>query len=63
MLLWYMQADLWSVGAILFQLVTGKPPFDGTSQYQVFGRINMEINMREMLRFAINYEAYVFKDS
>lgn len=32
----YMQADLWSVGAILFQLITGKPPFGGNNEYQVF---------------------------
>lgn len=29
------QADLWSVGAILFQLVTGKTPFTGNNQIQV----------------------------
>ncbi|XP_020538489.1 serine/threonine-protein kinase ATG1a isoform X2 [Jatropha curcas] len=33
------KADLWSVGAILFQLVTGKPPFEGNSQYQLFQNI------------------------
>lgn len=33
------KADLWSVGAILFQLVTGKPPFDGNNQYQLFQNI------------------------
>lgn len=38
--LWSLQADLWSVGAILFQLVTGKPPFDGNCQLQVSGNLN-----------------------
>ncbi|XP_058085142.1 serine/threonine-protein kinase ATG1a isoform X2 [Magnolia sinica] len=33
------KADLWSVGAILFQLVTGKPPFEGNCQYQLFHNI------------------------
>ncbi|QCE02473.1 unc51-like kinase [Vigna unguiculata] len=33
------KADLWSVGAILYQLVIGKPPFDGNSQYQLFQNI------------------------
>ncbi|KAJ9694801.1 hypothetical protein PVL29_010332 [Vitis rotundifolia] len=30
------KADLWSVGAILFQLVTGRTPFTGNNQIQVF---------------------------
>ena len=30
------QADLWSVGAILFQLVTGKTPYTGNNQIQVW---------------------------
>ncbi|CAN6471615.1 unnamed protein product [Victoria cruziana] len=29
------KADLWSVGAILFQLVTGKTPFSGSNQEQL----------------------------
>ncbi|WKA05689.1 hypothetical protein VitviT2T_023638 [Vitis vinifera] len=33
------KADLWSVGAILFQLVTGRPPFDGSTQFQLFHNI------------------------
>lgn len=30
------KADLWSVGIILYQLVTGKTPFNGNSQLQLF---------------------------
>ncbi|KAL0867199.1 hypothetical protein Bca101_046317 [Brassica carinata] len=33
------KADLWSVGAILFQLVTGRTPFTGNSQVQLFQNI------------------------
>ncbi|KAF7843737.1 serine/threonine-protein kinase ATG1a isoform X1 [Senna tora] len=33
------RADLWSVGAILFQLVTGRPPFEGNNQLQLFQNI------------------------
>ncbi|XLR22097.1 hypothetical protein S83_049997 [Arachis hypogaea] len=33
------QADLWSVGAILYQLITGKPLFDGNSQLQILQNI------------------------
>ncbi|CAH2064193.1 unnamed protein product [Thlaspi arvense] len=33
------KADLWSVGAILFQLVTGRTPFTGNSQIQLFQNI------------------------
>ncbi|CAN6480547.1 unnamed protein product [Victoria cruziana] len=35
------KADLWSVGAILFQLVTGSPPFHGNNQFQLFQNILM----------------------
>lgn len=33
------KADLWSVGAILFQLVTGKLPFNGNNEYQLVQNI------------------------
>ncbi|BFG22309.1 hypothetical protein CerSpe_085830 [Prunus speciosa] len=40
------KADLWSVGAILFQLVTGKPPFDGNCQLQLFQNILTSTGVR-----------------
>ncbi|GJN31006.1 hypothetical protein PR202_gb19360 [Eleusine coracana subsp. coracana] len=33
------QADLWSVGVILYQLVTGYPPFNGDNQIQLLKNI------------------------
>ncbi|KAL0375257.1 UNVERIFIED_CONTAM: Serine/threonine-protein kinase ATG1c [Sesamum radiatum] len=33
------QADLWSVGAILYQLVTGKPPFTGSNPIHLLQNI------------------------
>uniref|UniRef100_A0A0E0GKE9 Protein kinase domain-containing protein n=1 Tax=Oryza nivara TaxID=4536 RepID=A0A0E0GKE9_ORYNI len=39
------KADLWSVGIILYQLVTGSPPFTGDSQIQLLRNI---LNTREM---------------
>ncbi|KAJ4728005.1 Kinase family protein [Melia azedarach] len=40
------KADLWSVGAILFQLVTGKPPFDGNNQLQLFQNVLTSTELR-----------------
>ncbi len=34
------KADLWSVGTILFQLITGYPPFEGKNPIQVLQNIN-----------------------
>ncbi|KAJ7951399.1 Kinase family protein [Quillaja saponaria] len=40
------KADLWSVGAILFQLVSGRPPFNGNSQVQLFQNILTATELR-----------------
>ncbi|XP_009335255.2 serine/threonine-protein kinase ATG1a isoform X2 [Pyrus x bretschneideri] len=40
------KADLWSVGAILFQLVTGKPPFDGNNHVQLFQNVLTSTELR-----------------
>ncbi|KFK35382.1 hypothetical protein AALP_AA5G278000 [Arabis alpina] len=40
------KADLWSAGAILFQLVTGKPPFDGTNHMQLFQNIVRDTELK-----------------
>ena len=33
------ECDIWSLGVCVFQLLTGKMPFDGDSQNEVFGKI------------------------
>ncbi|XP_073290239.1 serine/threonine-protein kinase ATG1c-like [Primulina huaijiensis] len=40
------KADLWSVGAILFQLATGKTPFTGSNQIQLLQNIIKSTELR-----------------
>ncbi|KAK2972292.1 hypothetical protein RJ640_014350 [Escallonia rubra] len=40
------KADLWSVGAILFQLVTGRTPFTGSNQIQLLQNILKSIELQ-----------------
>lgn len=34
------RADMWSFGVLVFQLLTGKLPFRGATEYQVFHAIS-----------------------
>ncbi|MCO5589087.1 hypothetical protein L7F22_043053 [Adiantum nelumboides] len=47
------KADLWSVGAILFQLVTGDPPYHGNNHFQVL----QAIKKHKALQFPKTIEA------
>ncbi|XP_058070315.1 serine/threonine-protein kinase ATG1a-like isoform X2 [Magnolia sinica] len=56
------KANLWSVGAILFQLVTGKPPFEGNCQYQVVQK-EREEKLAEILKDRLNQYVQGNKDA
>ncbi len=33
------RSDVWSLGAVLFQILTGRPPYEGATAYEVIGKV------------------------
>ncbi|GMH42822.1 hypothetical protein BSKO_10741 [Bryopsis sp. KO-2023] len=51
------KADLWSVGTILYELVVGRPPFDGSNHLHLLQNIERkEVRMPEAIRQELSME-------
>jgi eukaryotic-like serine/threonine-protein kinase len=48
------RSDVWSLGAILFEILTGRPPFQGDTAYSIIGKVIKEAppKCREVFRSA-----------